>query len=268
MITPKHNRKIQLAIGLLCGLASVSAQAALTSETVNGANLVYNSTTNTTWTADANLLGTMETKAVSLYGNDNQLITDIINANNGVVYDTPNFYDNGVRTLVAGDFLGTGGLVDWWGAKAFAIYLNSINYGGSSQWAMPSTPSSTSSVGNQLAELYTAELNLGANATGYVPNVLNFPTINVGPVTNIQTGSYWSGTEYANLPPLTPDWAWAFSTLSAQQFSQNKPTQFLFFAWAVSSGNAASPVPLPGAAWLFGAGIMGFLGLRRSSNIG
>jgi hypothetical protein len=267
MIITKHNRKTQLAIGLVYGLASVSAQAALISETVNGANLVYNSTTNTTWTADANLLGTMETNAVSLYGNDNQLITDIINANNSVVYDTPNMYDNGVHSLVAGDF-GAGGQVDWWGAKAFSIYLNSINYGGSSQWAMPSTPSSTSSAGNQLAELYTAELNLGANATGYVPNVLNFPTINVGPVTNIQTGSYWSGTEYAGVTPLTPDWAWAFSTFTAQQFSQNKPTQFIFYAWADSAGNAASPVPLPGAAWLFGGGIMGFLGLKRRGNIG
>jgi hypothetical protein len=267
MIITKHNRKTRLAIGLVYGLASVSAQAALTSATVNGANLVYNSTTNTTWTADANLLGTLEANAISQHGNYNQLITDIINANHSVVYDTANFYDNGTYNLVAGDF-GAGGQVDWWGAKAFSIYLNSINYGGSNQWALPSTPDSASLAGSQLAELYTTELNLGANATGYVPGVLVFPSINVGPVTNIQTGSYWSGTETSQLTSLTPDWVWAFGTINNNQFSQNKPTKLLFYAWAVSSGNAASPVPLPGAVWLFGAGIMGFLGLRRSGNIG
>ncbi|MGD0958477.1 MAG: hypothetical protein ABSB19_01585 [Methylomonas sp.] len=45
-------QKTLLATGLVLGLASFSAQATLTSETVNGQNLVYDSGINATWTQD------------------------------------------------------------------------------------------------------------------------------------------------------------------------------------------------------------------------
>jgi len=50
------------------------------------------------------------------------------------------------------------------------------------------------------------------------------------------------------------------------------------FAWAVSPGNIATAgnvsfsnavgVPIPGAIWLFGTGMLGLLGLRHRGNFG
>ena len=79
---------------------------------------------------------------------------------------------------------------------------------------------------------------------------------NVGPVINLQAFAYWSGTEYAP----DPDVAWNFITVTGNQDQFYKYAHY--FAWAVRSGDV-SAVPLPGAGWLFGSGLLGLLGLMK-----
>ena len=79
---------------------------------------------------------------------------------------------------------------------------------------------------------------------------------NTGPFSNLQSGVYWSGTEYA---PVTGD-AWNFYTGYGYQDYPGKYHDY--YAWAVRSGDV-SPVPLPAAGWLFGASLLGLAGLVR-----
>jgi hypothetical protein len=240
--------KTLLAASLVFGLASFNAQATLTSETVNGQNLVYDSGNNTTWTQDANLLGTWEGAYQSTsYTN---IVTAIINASGGVIHDTPNYYDNGTYNLTAADF-GSGGTVDWWAGQALVHYLNTQNYGGSSQWALPTSQwALPTSNGSQLGELFYNEL--GGTAGSSIPS---------GPFSNVQASVYWSGTEYGG----DPYGAWLFDTGNGFQHYNVKDNQF--YAWAVSPGQV-NAVPVPGAVWLFGTGMLGLLGLKRRGHAG
>jgi hypothetical protein len=246
--------KTLLAAGLLFGLSCLSAQAALTPETVNGQNLVYDSGNNTTWTQDANLLGTWEGD----YGSTSyqNIVTAIIDANGGVngvggvIHDTPNTYDHGTYTLTAADF-GNDGMVDWWAAQAFVHYLDTQNYGGSSQWALPTSNAVLGdNDGSQLGELFYDEL--GGTAGNSIPS---------GPFSNLQAYMYWSGREYAS-NPLN---AWDFVT--GNGFQDHNIKHFLSLAWAVSPGQV-SAVPVPGAVWLFGTGLLGLIGLKRRGHAG
>jgi hypothetical protein len=251
--------KIILSLGLAAGLTSINAQATLT--VTDGGLGVYDSGANVIFTADANLLGTLEANAISQYGNDNSLITDIISASGGVIHDTPNYYDNGTYTLTSADF-GTGGQVDWWAGQAFTTYLNSIAYGGSTQWALPTTPDNFSvswgfnKSNSPLSELYTTELGLGqggifGNNGGGQKDISSF--------TNVQAYVYLSGTEYA----AHPGYAWGFYTGSGVQSYGDKSLQF--YAWAVSPGQvtAAVAVPEPGIISLMLVGLLGLTVMRR-----
>ena len=239
---------------LIAGTAlSNSSQASLTAETVNGINVVYDNVTNTTWTADANLFSTMEANAVNQYGNDNNLITAIINANGGVIHDTPNMYDNytGNYKLSSSDFFVEGN-ADWWGAQAFIGYLNSINYDNSSEWVLPTI--------SQLNELLNYEL--GGNVAEGIPVPFNSTYFNY--FSNIQNYwaiygqmSYWSSTEYQPYN-TSPYMAYSISFWNNQSSFNSKTSDSYF--WAVSPGNIAAPVPVPAAIWLFGS-CLGLLNL-------
>ena len=271
--------KTLLAASLVFGLASFNAQATLTSETVNGQNLVYDSGNNTTWTQDANLLGTWEGAYQSTsYTN---IVTAIINASGGVIHDTPNYLDgsynnydgdngraySGTYTLTTADF-GSGGTVDWWAGQALVHYLDTQNYGGSSQWALPTQPDQNygyNITNSQLGELYYNELhataypasNFGILGTGTFSDTSG----SVGPFINAHTYVYWSGTEYASNPSI----AWYFSTSNGLQNLYYKSSQI--YAWAVSPGQV-SAVPELGEVWLFGTGLLGLLGLKRRGHAG
>ena len=250
--------KTLLAASLVFGLASFNAQATLTSETVNGQNLVYDSGNNTTWTQDANLLGTWEGAYQSTsYTN---IVTAIINASGGVIHDTPNYYDNGTYNLTAADF-GSGGTVNWWAGQALVHYLDTQNYGGSSQWALPTSNAVFGyDNGSQLGELYYNELhataypasNFGILGTGTFSDTSG----SVGPFINAHTSAYWPGTEYASYPSF----AWVFGTSSGVQNHNYKDVQS--YVWAVSPGQV-NAVPVPGAIWLFTSALAGFIGFNR-----
>ena len=74
---------------------------------------------------------------------------------------------------------------------------------------------------------------------------------------DVQSDIYWSGTEFA---PNTEQ-AWDFAFITGVQVPHNKGDVFSF-AWAVQSGDV-SAVPVPAAAWLFGSGLLGLIGVAR-----
>jgi hypothetical protein len=76
-----------------------------------------------------------------------------------------------------------------------------------------------------------------------------------GPFSNVG-GFSWSGTVSAT----DPGSAWGFSFVSSVYGTSNKSSNG--YAWAVRSHDVGA-VPLPAAAWLYGSGLFGLLGMAR-----
>jgi hypothetical protein len=226
---------------ILISVTTINAHANLIS--TDGGLGVYDTGLDATWTQDANLLGTWEGAYQSTsYTN---IVTAIINASGGVIHDTPNVYDNGTYNLTTADF-GSGGTVDWWAGQALVHYLDTQKYGGSSQWALP-TSNAVLGYDNssQLGELFYNEL--GGTAGSSMPS---------NPFSNFQASLYWTGMEYS---PYR-NYAWSYSTNYGGQTYYFKDSQF--YAWAVSPGQV-NAVPVPGAVWLFGSALVGLIGFNR-----
>lgn len=213
----------------------------------NGNGLIYESVSNVTWTQDLNLLKTLE---------NNFGYTATVNAiiaNTPIIYDTPNAIDgsyiqndpySGKYSLSSDDFA-IGGLVDWWAAKAFVSYLNSINYDGSTNWRLPTYGSSCGNdpCGNE--QFYSDDefLNLGHDLLA-----VSSPKFNNG-----SFSYYWADKEYSYYPGS----AWRFwLNLASQNYDSILKTD-KYFALAVTPGNFVSTVPLPPAIAVFVTGLLG-----------
>jgi len=75
---------------------------------------------------------------------------------------------------------------------------------------------------------------------------------------NVQATDYWSATQYDSSN------AWWFDFSGGNQFYALNTNRF--YAWAVHSGDvggALTTVPVPAAAWLFGSGLLGLIGVAR-----
>ena len=121
----------------LASFTSQTAQATLINYTNDGKELVYSTVSDVTWTKDANLLG-----ALFASQGFNTVVNAIIAAS-PTISNLPNpISPTGIYTLSASDFNSSGG-VTWFGAMGYVNYLNSINYGGSSQWRLPSWSNTT-----------------------------------------------------------------------------------------------------------------------------
>lgn len=233
-----------VGLSVLLSATASNTHAALTS--YNGADdvgLVYSSVSDVTWTQDANLF-------ITLYDADNTLISQIA----GV---TPSYNDPAysLQTIDANDFNTSTGQMSWWGAIAFVNYLSDINYGGSNQWRLPSVGSNPdegyNQTGSEQGQLFYSELNGTAGS-----NIPNTATYN-----NEQADGYWSGTQFSP----TFNTVWRFSNYSGDLDRNYKVAQY--YVWAVSPGQVPA-VPIPGAVWLFGTGLMGLLGLKRRGHSG
>jgi hypothetical protein len=83
-----------------------------------------------------------------------------------------------------------------------------------------------------------------------------------GPFTNVRSNLYWTDTEDA----LNPDRALTFGTRDGGQgpFIKYGLDGSRLWTWAITPG-LVSAVPVPSAIWLFGSGLLGLIGLKRSN---
>lgn len=245
-----------LSLCISGAIASTSVQASLESRA--GGTMVYDTDLDITWVADANLFKTLANAS----GNPANYVQTIINANGGVVNDTPNDLDgnDGVYNLTSPDFNTNNGKMTWFGAQA---WVNTLVYGGYSDWRLPTNPVidlgdgylNAHQAGSEMPHLFYNEL--GGVEGGLLPNTSYFSNdqLIVG-----QSSPYWSSQEYG----LNPKIAWIFDAALGLQAYQIKSQSYL--AWAVRSGDVAA-VPVPGAMWMMGTGLLGLLGLNRRNKI-
>ncbi len=136
------------------------------------------------------------------------------------------------------------GLMDWDTAAAWAA---GYSFAGYNDWRLPTSNrcSTFDCTGSEVGHLWYVELG---NTAGSMTNTGNFQ--------NLQSGVYWSGTEYAP----SPDAAWLFLThVGYQDFGWKN--QF-FFAMAVRPGDVAV-VPEPQTYALMLAGLTALALARR-----
>lgn len=247
-----------IAVGTL-NAPTFDAEAALSSYIGGGGvGLVYSSVSDVTWTADANLLHTLE----STLGYDN--VVNAIIAVSPTINNIPNTFDtpeySGAHSLTSNDFY-IDGLMTWWGAKGFISYLNNQNFGGTNQWALPTAGNNpqvgysqtTSPLGklyyNELGGLGSINLQNGNLQDGNMPiDQIHF--------INQREWNYSLGTEYT---PVS-GFAWGFATNTGLQEEVAKSNYS--YTWPVISGQL-TPVPLPAPLWLFGSGLITLLGFKK-----
>ncbi len=204
--------------------ASGASQAALVSE--DSGQLVYDTTLNITWLADANLAAT--------------------------------------NTFGVSDVLLPNGYMTWATTQSWIGAMNTANYLGYNDWRLPSTvqPDSTcatqdssgsyglSCTGSEMGQLFYNELG------GVAGNdIITSHNTNLALFQNVHSDNYWSGTEY-----LLNSQAWDFSFSTGSQLANTEDSNL--YVWAVRSGNV-SAVPLPAAMWLFGSGLVGLISVAR-----
>lgn len=178
-------------------------------------------------------------------------------------------YDNvlNITWLTDGTLSGSG---TWAGQVAWVDSLNTANHLGFNDWRLASMsvaaglPTGTAASGSVIDCEMATELACRDNELGYmyyhnldgIGNNTRYQT--VGDVTlNISDRPYWSGTENS------PIEAWAFFYRDGVPSIQ--PTIAHFYGWAVRSGDSFA-VPIPAAAWLFGSGLIGLVGMARRKN--
>lgn len=226
-----------MTLGAACAsllmVASGAAQAALIDR---GGGLIYDTDLNITWLANAN------------YGA-------------GSNYDTADGYNDGRMT--------------WQNAMNWAAnlsYYDSVRNVIYDDWRLPTTlqldPSCSfqtwygdysigyNCTGSELGHLFYSELG-GVESQ----SIVTTHDADYNLLTNAQF-HYWSVTELA----LDTYFAWFFDNYGGYQDVYDKLGSL--YAWAVRPGDvaaAASTVPVPAAAWLFGSGLLGLVGLARRS---
>jgi Protein of unknown function (DUF1566) len=180
------------------------------------------------------------------------------------------YYDTslGITWLADANYAGT--LMDWVAANAWASSLNINSITG---WRLP-TVSDSGTPGCNLANVgtdcgynvntatgemaYMFYTTLGDKASYNTSGVSQTGAglTNTGPFSNLQSGYYWSGTEYAT----GNSYAWYFNAINGNQNFNDKTVGL--YAWAVHQGNVGvSTVPVPAAVWLFGSGLLGLVGM-------
>ena len=201
----------------------------------------------------------------------------------------------GITWMVDANYVGI--LLGWDDANA---WVNGLDINGYSDWRLPkvrpvdgatSDDSNFSNIGtedlgynisapgtqyadstaSEMAHLYYNTLgNLGfSDVTGAYPQS-GWGLVNTGPFINIQHGDgygYWSDTEYT---PTGGDHSFGFEyDVGLQYYTGNSS---ISRSWAVHDGDIGTPllseVPAPAAAWLFGSGLLGLVGVASKRRRG
>ena len=185
----------------------------------------------------------------------------------------------GTGGIFKGAYGAAGGYMLWDTANAWIANMNAANYLGFNDWRLPTmidtgdpgcdyaksggtdcgynvlTGSAGTTVYSELASMFYDTLgNLAPYDTSGAPRQ-SWGLSNTGPFSNVVGYFYWFGTEYAP----DPIYAWQFSMGEGYQYIADKGLGF--YVWPVRSGDVISAVPIPAAAWLFGSGLIGLLGV-------
>jgi len=226
--------KLRIAtVSATLALAATATQATLSPYSNDGVALVYSSVSDVTWTRDANLFRTLAAA-------DSALVANIIEL-------TPTYNDDhfGVVTLSAAQFNPSAGWMSWWGARAFANYLNHMGYAGSTQWALPTV------AGNEMQELFYAEL--GGTAGQPRPDTDFF--------VNEPEWTHWLHDQVTG----APQYAWNFGYYGSQPVEYKYQS---YAAWFITPGMvAAVPETASSSLLLAGLGTLGLLAWRRQRTV-
>ncbi|MHB8621890.1 MAG: VPLPA-CTERM sorting domain-containing protein [Sulfuricaulis sp.] len=184
------------------------------------------------------------------------------------------YYDTSLNVtwLADANYSGTsgyapGGLMTWSQANTWAA---SLTVDGISGWRLPLTVQPDPNCSLQInpgggfplqgenfnctdSEMPNLFKELGGVAGQSITTTHNS---NYSLFTNVQAFNYWSATEYA---PANSS-AWYFDFFNGVQAPNDKTVSNN--AWAVHPGDVVT-VPLPAAAWLFGSGLLGLVGMAR-----
>lgn len=178
------------------------------------------------------------------------------------------YYDNVADLTWLADANAAGTTMDWLTANSWAAGLD-IN--GVTGWRLPVTlqPDPTCSSQNTLNGASSGSNCTGSEMGNLFYNVLGGTSggaisathnANYYLFSNIQDSGYWSATAFAPNPNNTTSWVFSFG-IGGQEVSSNGAGHY---AWAVQSGDVgAAVVPIPAAAWLFGSGLLGLIGVGR-----
>lgn len=150
------------------------------------------------------------------------------------------------------------GLMIWTAAMDWAAGLSIEGVKG---WRLPGGPFEYDFVGHEatseMGDLYYNSLGGGRG------DLANIHNANYALFKNILTNYYWSGVEWSNDPP-DYRFAWAFNMGNGYMWPGMWKTGGMW-AWAVHDGDVeASAVPAPGTLALLGAGLLGWVGVKRA----
>jgi len=153
-------------------------------------------------------------------------------------YGAGSSYDNGVPT---------DGKMSWQNAMDWAdalSYYDSVRDTYWNDWRLPTTPGSG-----------TGNLNEGEMGHLYYDHNINASSMDV--FSNVQSYHYWTDHTQTG----DPGNAYAFGFNSSNGGSQRLYDKTATLnAWAVREGDV---VPIPGAVWLLGSGVIGLVVVRR-----
>ena len=173
-----------------------------------------------------------------------------------------------MRTTRTSGYDSDGGM-NWYTANAWAAGLDPYR-SGITGWRLP-TVTDTGTPGCDYSPTggtdcgYNVDTATGEMASMFYDTLGNLAhsggLSNTGPFTNVpsnaQSSISWSAMEYA---PRTSN-AWLFIFYDGYQGIAGKLNSYS--AWAVHAGDVGAVVPVPPAAWLFGSGLLGLVGMSR-----
>lgn len=249
---PKH----LLAIGLSLSLTSVAAQASLHDR---GGGLIYDDVLDVTWLQDANYAMTQGYSLLQ-YGR-------YLTWADALVWAADLSYYDSVRNITWTDWrlpkitpldpavgwqmqISTNGDQD----DSYNVSAPGTKYAGSTASELPYMY--FNNLGN------TSRCPVGGGWEGCSTAGASSYTLNTGIFTNMEKGGYWTGSD-ENLP-YKDGWGFDMGYMWGLQGAFNAGVGRI--AWAVRDGDVAA-VPLPGAVWLFGTVVIGWLGLRARDHI-
>jgi len=193
----------------------------------------------------------------------------LIDRGGGLIYDT----DLNITWLADASYAVTSGdvadvFMNWTQANTWATnlsYYDSVRNVTYDDWRLPTTllpdpscsiqtsiPYGYNCTGSELGHLFYSELGGVARTSITTTHDADYNLFS-----NVRSNVYWSNAYDGST-------AWFFHTGLGYQTAYSKTK--IGFAWAVRPGDvaaAASTVPVPAAAWLFGSGLLGLIGMAR-----